>query len=156
MNAGLDREAAENALGQYIEKTTSCLREVPRSENSSARDQCGSVARLLAKDAAELAGEELVATTIRQLDDGTETDARLARQTTLTVLRHYIKTVNSHVAATQAFRLAAAQGPSRAGRVTLQGKVEEARGKEPVKKMIWEYEKALLNSLKRNGTNRWW
>jgi hypothetical protein len=145
MNAGLDREAAEQALGQYIENHDGLQAKVSLSETSQARLS------------AELTGaEDLVATTIRQLDDGTDTDARLARQTTLTVLRHYIKTVNSHVAATEASRLAAAQGPRETARVTLQGKVEEARSQERVKKMIWEYEKALLNSLKRERTNRWW
>jgi hypothetical protein len=156
MNAGLDREAAEHALGRYTEQHDGPRAEVPRSETSSARISADQ-SRLLAKDAAELASaEDLVATTIRQLGEEADIDAGRARQAALTALMHYIKTLDSQLAATQASQLAAAHGPRETARVTLQGKVEEARVKERVKKIIWDYEKALLNSLKRESANLWW
>jgi hypothetical protein len=156
MNAGLDREAAEHALGQYIEKHDGPRAEVPRSENSPARISADQ-SRLLAKDAAELASaEELVARRIRQLDEGTDIDAGRARQVALTALRHYIKSLENQLAATQASQFAAAHGPLETASITLQGKAEKARGRERVKKIIWDYEKALLNSLKRERANLWW
>jgi hypothetical protein len=156
MNAVLAREAAKYALGQYTEKRHGPPAKVPRSETSPARVSADQ-SRLLATFDAELASaEDIVARTVRQLDEGTYTDAGRARQAAVTALRQYIKTLENHVAATQASQLAAAQGPLETTRITLQGKVEEARDQERVKKMIWEYEKALLNSFKRERNHLWW
>jgi len=155
-NAVLAREAAEYALGQYTEKHDGPRAEVPRSETSQARVSADQ-SRLLAKyDAEQANAQELVARMIRQLDEGTYSDAGLASQAARTVIRHYIKTLENHLGTTQASQIAGAQGPLETTRITLQGKVEEARGQERAKKMIWEYEKALLNSLRRERANLWW
>jgi hypothetical protein len=156
MNAVLAREAAEYALGQYSEKHHEPRADVPRSETSRARLSADQ-SRLVAKHGAELASaEDVVARTIRQLDEGTYTNAGLASQAAVTALRHYIKTLENHLAATQASQIAGAQGSLEMTRITLKGKVEEARGQERLKKVIWDYEKALRNSLRRERTNLWW
>jgi hypothetical protein len=156
MNAVLAREAAEYVLGQYTEKHGEPRAEVPRTETSPARVSADR-SRLLAKFDAELASaEDIVVRTIRQLDEGTYTDAGRARQAAMTALRHYIKTLENNLAATQASQIAAAQDPHETMRITLQANVQDARGQERVKKMIWEYEKALLNSRRRVRANLWW
>jgi hypothetical protein len=39
--------------------------------------------------------------------------------------------------------------------MTLEGKIEEARGQERLKKLILDYERAILNSLKRERASLW-
>jgi hypothetical protein len=83
MNAGLDREAAERAFGQYIEKHDGLHAEVSLSETSSARISADQSHPLAKYDAELASAEELVARRIRQLGEETDIDAGRARQAAL-------------------------------------------------------------------------
>ncbi|MFI5460051.1 MAG: hypothetical protein ACHRXM_31925 [Isosphaerales bacterium] len=156
-NAVLARESAEYSLGQFTGTHYSPHAEVLRSEMSQVRigaDQ----SRLLANYEAEQANAgELIARMVQQLDEGTYSDAAIVAPSVIqTAIRHYIETLENHVVATQASRIAGAQGSLEKTRITLQGKIEETRGREHIKKMILDYEKAYLKSLKRARANVWW
>jgi hypothetical protein len=156
-NAALAREAAEYSLGQFTENHYKPHAVVPRSEISQVR-MSADQSRLLANYEAEqtIAGEHF-ARIVQQLDQGTHGDAAIVAPSVIqTAIRHYIRTLDNHLATTQASRIAGAQGPLEKTRITLQGNMEEARGRERVKKMILDYEKAYLKSLKRERANVWW
>jgi hypothetical protein len=156
-NAALAREAAEYSLGQFMENQYKPHAQVLRREISQVRmgaDQ----SRLLANYEAEqtIAAADL-ARIVQQLDQGTYSDAAtLAPMVIQTAIRHYIRMLENHLATTQASRIAGAQNSLEKTRITLQGNIEEARGRERVKKMILDYEKAYLKTLKRERAHVRW
>jgi hypothetical protein len=73
----------------------------------------------------------------------------------MTAIRHYHQRQKS-IAATRASQLASASDPVEKTRLTVRARFEEARGQERIKKLILDYEKAYLKSLKRERADRWW
>jgi hypothetical protein len=156
-NAVLAREAAEYPLHKFTENESAVHAEVARTEMSQVRSS-EEQARLLAKYEAEQTNlEDLFARGVQQLDEGSYSDAALVAPSIIqTAIKQYIETLEKYVATIQASRIAGAQGTLGKTRITLQGIIEEARGRERLKKMILDYERAYLRSLKRERAHVWW
>jgi hypothetical protein len=156
-NAVLARETAECGLLEYTTNHDRPRAEVPLSGASGTRVSADQ-SRLLAILAAEQAkAEERLTRIIQQLHEGNYADVAIVASTAaVTAIRDFRKTLKNHVAAIQASQVVGAFGPAEKERLALQHKIEEAGVEERIKKIIWDYEKAYLKSLRRERANLWW
>jgi hypothetical protein len=155
-NAVLAREAAEYSLGQYTEKYYGPRAEVPRNDAAQARVSADQLPLLANYDTEQANAEKHFQRIIQQLDEGTYAAALVTPTAAQTVIRLYREMLENHVAATQASQVARAQGPLEKTRIIIEGEIEKTRGQERLKRMILDYEKAYLKSLKRERANVWW
>ncbi len=155
-NAMLAREAAEDSLGQYTKQHDGPRSKVLPDVAAQAALRTDQV-RLLANYETEQANaEKAFAQIIERLDQGTYAAALAAPIAAQTVIRHYSQTLERQVAATQASKVAGAQGPLDETCIRVEESVEKTRGQERLKKMILDYEKAYLKCLKQSRANVWW
>jgi hypothetical protein len=154
-NAVLAREAAEHSLGQYTENDYGPRAETLRNEAAHAP----AIADQLhpsANDKMELSNaEKLFARIIQQLHEGHFAAGLDAPTAALSVIKQ-IQALENRLAATRARQVAGAQGPLEKTRINMDIEIERARGEERIKKMILVYERAFLESLKRERANVWW
>ena len=155
-NAELAREAAEYSLRQYTEKYYGPRAEVLRNEAAQARASAYQLPLLANYDTEQANAEKRFARIVQQLDLGTYAAPLGTPTAAQTVIRLYSETLENHLAATQASQLARAQGPREKTRIIIDGEIEKTRGQERLKRMILDYEKAYLKSLKRERANVWW
>ena len=155
-NAVLAREAAEYSLAQYMEIHDGPQRKALLSEmpEGLSPDQSCHLPNFEADEAN--AGARLLGM-IQKLDGGTSTDAAVVGPNAIfAAVKQYMKTVENHVAAIQASRIAQSRGPLDKEHLILQSHIDKARGRERVKQLILSYEKAYLKSLSRERAKAWW
>jgi len=155
-NAVLAREAAEHFVGQHTEKSLGVSAEMLRNDAARTKVNAEQSRRLSNYDSELADAEKQFAQFIQRLDEGNhaaEPDAPIAAQK---VIKPYIDAVENRVAASRANQTDAAQGPDEKTPIVEVGEMERARGRERIKKMILEYEKAYLKGLKRKRANLWW
>jgi hypothetical protein len=89
------------------------------------------------------------------LERGTYRNALVAREAALSALRRYIVKLDRQCEETVRSNIALAQNADDEKLRELSGEVESASTKVIVKKIIWEWEKALLRSLERERGKLW-
>jgi len=156
-NARLARESAEFALREYSEKYGGPPEAVSRTAVSPAPISADQSRLLASLDAERAEAEERFKRIVQQLNDGTFTDGALVAPAAVqTAIRRYVETLEKHVQATRDGDASEPQDPVEKSRFTLERKIEDAGAKEQIKKMILDYEKAYLKSLRRERLNSWW
>jgi hypothetical protein len=154
-NASLAREAAEYSLREYTEKYYRPPAEILQNKAAQAPVSAEQLRLLTNQEMEQANAEKLFARIIQQVDEGNYPAGFDAPTAALVVIKK-IQALEKRASATRASQVAGAQGPLEKTRINIEVDIERARGQERIKKMISEYEKAYLKSLKRERANVWW